>query len=236
MLNNRFAGEALEKIRKFYEAGIEMNGQIVLCKGINDGRELERTIKDLTAYLPYMESLSVVPVGLTKYRKDLYHLDPFTPEDAGKVLDTIHKWQQYCMEKYHTHFVHAGDEWYLLAGEEFPEAERYDGYIQLENGVGMMRLLYDEFMEALEEGREEAEEALKLRFSWKMCSGARKCLRNRSSRRPAGARPLWRQESWRRLFCGSWRQPLRYSIRTFPYRWSRWKICFLESGLPCRGF
>ncbi len=167
MLNNRFAGEALEKIRKFYEAGIEMNGQIVLCKGINDGRELERTIKDLTAYLPYMESLSVVPVGLTKYRKDLYHLDPFTPEDAGKVLDTIHKWQQYCMEKYHTHFVHAGDEWYLLAGEEFPEAERYDGYIQLENGVGMMRLLYDEFMEALEEGREEAEEALKLRFSWK---------------------------------------------------------------------
>ena len=150
MLHNRFAGEALKKIDRLYEAGIQMNGQIVLCKGENDGEELERTLRDLFKYLPYMESLSVVPVGLTKYREGLYPLEPFTKEDAIEVIKTIEKWQNICMEEHGYHFVQASDEWYLLAGLPLPEEERYDGYIQLENGVGMLRLLMTEFEEALE--------------------------------------------------------------------------------------
>ncbi len=149
MLHNRFAGEALKKIDTLYQGGVHMNGQIVLCKGVNDGVELERSISDLTKYLPYMESVSVVPVGLSKYREGLYPLEPFTKEDAEQVLEMIHKWQDKCMESHGTHFVHASDEWYLLAEQPLPEEDNYDGYIQLENGVGMLRLLIDEFHEAL---------------------------------------------------------------------------------------
>lgn len=149
MLHNRFAGEALDKIRRFYEGEIEMNGQIVLCKGVNDGAELERSIKELADYLPYMQSLSVVPVGLTKFRDGLYPLKPFEKEDAKEVLEIIHKWQKICYEKHGIHFVQASDEWYLLAEEPFPPEENYDGYIQLENGVGMIPLLESEFDECL---------------------------------------------------------------------------------------
>ena len=148
MLHNRFAGDALTKVDKLYEAGIHMNGQIVLCKGVNDGEELERSIRDLTKYLPYLQSVSVVPVGLTKYRDGLYPLEAFTKEDAVQVLDTIEKWQKEIYKEYGYHFIHAGDEWYILAEREMPEEERYDGYMQLENGVGMLRLLMNEFEEA----------------------------------------------------------------------------------------
>ena len=151
MLHNRFAGTALEKIKKLYDAGIEMNGQIVLCKGINDGEELERTISDLSRYLPYMESLSVVPVGLTKYRDGLYPLEAFQKEDAEAALAIIERWQKRLYQRYGTHFVQASDEFYILAEREIPPAEQYDGYIQLENGVGMVRLLLDECREALED-------------------------------------------------------------------------------------
>ena len=141
MLNNRFAGQALEKAWKLARAGITMNGQIVLCKGVNDGAELERSISDLSAYLPNLESVSVVPVGLSKYRDGLFPLEPFTPQDARQVLAAIHKWQDKLYDAHGVHFVHASDEWYILAGEELPEEERYDGYLQLENGVGMLRHL-----------------------------------------------------------------------------------------------
>lgn len=144
MLHNRFAGKALDKIRKLYDAGIEMNGQIVLCKGVNDGDELERTIADLKQYLPHMKSVSVVPVGLSRFREGLYPLEPFVKEDARKLLDSVHRWQRRLAEEYGTRFIHASDEWYLLAGEAFPEEAAYDGYPQLENGVGMLRLLHDE--------------------------------------------------------------------------------------------
>ena len=157
MLNNRFAGQALEKVTKLYEAGITMNGQIVLCKGINDGAELERSISDLTAYLPHLESVSVVPVGLTRFRDGLYPLEPFEQEDAVKVLRCIHDWQDKIYPEYGLHFVHASDEWYVMAGEELPEAGRYDGYLQLENGVGMLRLMTDEFNEALALAEEETD-------------------------------------------------------------------------------
>ncbi len=145
MLNNRFAGTILERIRKFYEAGIPMNGQIVLCKGINDGEELWRSISDLMEFVPVMESLSVVPVGLSDYRDGLFHLEPFEKEDACEVIDIIEHFQKKAYEKYGIHFVQASDEWYINAGRDFPEAERYDGFVQLENGVGMVRLLMDEF-------------------------------------------------------------------------------------------
>ena len=149
MLHNRFAGEALKKVDILYRGQIEMNGQIVLCKGVNDGEELERTIRDLTGYLPYLKSVSIVPVGLTKYRDGLYPLEPFTKEDAREVLSVIHRWQEKIYQEHGIHMIHAGDEWYVLAEEEVPEQERYDGYLQLENGVGMMRLLFNEVQEAL---------------------------------------------------------------------------------------
>lgn len=149
MLHNRFAGEALKKVDILYRGQIEMNGQIVLCKGVNDGEELERTIRDLTGYLPYLKSVSIVPVGLTKYRDGLYPLEPFTKEDAREVLSVIHRWQEKIYQEHGIHMIHAGDEWYVLAEEEVPEKERYDGYLQLENGVGMMRLLFNEVQEAL---------------------------------------------------------------------------------------
>ena len=150
MLNNRFAGETLKKVDRFYEGGIQMNGQIVLCKGINDGKELGRSIRDLSKYLPLLQSVSVVPVGLTKFRDGLYPLEPFTKEDAIEVIAMIEMWQKKFYEEYGLHFIHAGDEWYIKAGLELPEEERYDGYLQLENGVGMLRLLQNEFAEAYE--------------------------------------------------------------------------------------
>ena len=149
MLNNRFAGDIFPKVQRLYEAGIEMNGQIVLCKGINDGEELERSIRDLSKYLPHLRSVSVVPVGLSRYRENLYPLEPFTKEDAQNVLDTVKKWQEQLYPQYGLHFIHCSDEWYILAQQPIPREEEYDGYLQLENGVGMVRLLENEVLEDL---------------------------------------------------------------------------------------
>ena len=163
MLNNRFAGEALKKVKRFYEAGIEMNGQIVLCKGINDREELERSLSDMYGYLPHLRSVSIVPVGLSKYRDGLYPLEPFTKEDAIKLLTTVEKWQAKAMEEYGIHFVHASDEWYILADRAMPDEESYDGYLQLENGVGMVRLMLEEFAEALNEAKEKKQKGLRIK-------------------------------------------------------------------------
>ncbi len=151
MLHNRFAGESLKKIDTLYEAEVPMNGQIVLCKGLNDGAELERTIGDLVRYIPYMESVSVVPVGLTRFRDGLYPLKPFEKEDAEAVLEIIERWQKKIYAEHGIHFIHASDEFYLKAERPMPEAERYDGFPQLENGVGMLRLQDMEVDEALEQ-------------------------------------------------------------------------------------
>ena len=150
MLNNRFAGEALKKVDRLYEAGISMNGQIVLCKGVNDGEELSFSIRELMKYLPHLQSVSVVPVGLTKFREGLYPLEPFTEDDAVKVLDLICDFQEQIYKEHGIHFVHASDEWYIMAGRELPREESYDGYLQLENGVGMLRLMLSEFEEGLQ--------------------------------------------------------------------------------------
>ncbi|HAU84149.1 MAG TPA: radical SAM protein [Lachnospiraceae bacterium] len=144
MLHNRFAGEALKKLQKLYDNRIEMNSQIVLCKGLNDGAELERSIEYLSNMLPYMESLSVVPVGLTRFRDNLAPLKKFNKEDAIEVLNTIHKWQDKLLKEHGTRFVFASDEWYLTAEMPIPDEAYYEGYNQIENGVGMIRSLEDE--------------------------------------------------------------------------------------------
>ena len=149
MLHNRFAGEIFDKVKRLKDAGIIMNGQIVLCRGVNDGAELERSIRELTAYMPQLESVSVVPVGLARYRDGLYPLEPFTKEDACEVLDLIHGWQEKLYKEWGNHFIHAGDEWYILAERPIPEEKTYDGYLQLENGVGMVRLLDEEVAQTL---------------------------------------------------------------------------------------
>ena len=153
MLRNRFAGRSLKHLDTLRDAGIHMNGQIVLCKGWNDGEALDKTLHDLLGYAPLMESVSVVPVGLTDYREGLCPLEPFLKEDARAVIRTVEAVQEEAAERFGFHFVHASDEFYLTAGYELPEAGRYDGYPQLENGVGMLRLLGDEVDEALSEDR-----------------------------------------------------------------------------------
>lgn len=166
MLHNRFAGEKLKFLDILYENHIEMNGQVVVCKNVNDGKELERTMEDLSKFLPFMRSVSAVPAGITKYREGLYPLELFTKEEAEQVIDMIEIRQKKYYEEFGLHFIHASDEWYILAEREFPEEERYDGYIQLENGVGMMRLLINEFEEALEELRKSSEyERLRTSFA-----------------------------------------------------------------------
>ena len=159
MLNNRFAGKALEKAKRFYEAGLVMNGQIVLCKGVNDKDELERTISDLYEYLPYLQSVSIVPVGVTKYREGLYKMDAWEKEDAEYLIDQVEKWQKKAYAQYGLHFVHASDEWYINANRTLPEAERYDGYLQIANGVGTMRSMLDEFEDELANFAEYKEDA-----------------------------------------------------------------------------
>ena len=150
MLHNRFAGTSLRHIRTLYDAGIQMNGQVVLCKGWNDGEELTRTLRDLLEYAPLMQSVSVVPVGLTDFRKGLCPLEPVEKEDAQETIRIIEEIQRQAMERFGIHFAHASDELYLTAALPLPEEGRYDGYLQLENGVGMLRLLDNEVDEALE--------------------------------------------------------------------------------------
>lgn len=155
MLHNRFAGmEALDKIKRLYQGQIEMNSQIVLCLGINDGKELDRSIWDLSRFFPYMKSLSVVPVGLTKYREGLAKLKKFEKEDARNVLKQIESWQEKFLKELGTRFVHASDEWFLTAELPIPTKEYYEGYGQIENGVGMIRSFEDEVDLALKKYKE----------------------------------------------------------------------------------
>ena len=162
MLNNRFAGDALKKADRLFEAGLYINGQIVLVKGVNDGKELERTLSDLYKRLPYIQSLSIVPIGITKYREGLYPVEPFNREDALGLIGKIQKWQEKAYREYGTHFVHLSDEWYIMAGVDMPEEEVYDGYLQLSNGVGMIRSMLTEFEEELDSFKDFKEEEEKL--------------------------------------------------------------------------
>lgn len=149
MLRNKRAGETIEVMRRFAAAGIVMNCQIVCCPGWNDGEELLRTMRDLEAMAPGVHSVSIVPVGLTKYREGLEKLTPFTPEHAAETLDMVTAFGDECLKKHGTRLFFCGDEMYLLAGRELPPDEFYEEHTQLENGVGMLRLLETEFKSAL---------------------------------------------------------------------------------------
>lgn len=145
MLNNKNSGKIAEYMDRLHEAGITMNGQIVLCKGLNDKEELDYSIEQLVKYLPHMQSVSVVPVGLSKHREGLYHLEAFNKEECLDVTRTIEKWQKKIFDTHGSHFIHCGDEFYIMAGVDVPKEATYDDYLQLENGVGMTRLLIDSF-------------------------------------------------------------------------------------------
>lgn len=151
MLKNRFADKLIAYMDRLFEAQITMNGQIVLCKGLNDKEELAYSIEKMTAYLPHLQSVSIVPVGLSKHREGLYPLEPFEQEDAKAVIELIDKWQIACKKKHQTHFIHGADEFYFLAGVSVPEEVTYDNYLQLENGVGSTRL----FIETVKEHQKQ---------------------------------------------------------------------------------
>ena len=149
MMNNRFAGETLGLLRRFADAGIRMNCQLVLCPGWNDGEELQRSMHDLAALAPAVESVAVVPVGLTKYREGLTPLRPFTAEEAAAVLDAVEHFGDMLLASIGTRLIYPADEWYLKAGRAIPSTAFYEEMLQLENGVGMSALLRAQFAEAL---------------------------------------------------------------------------------------
>ena len=149
MLGNKRGGESLNIMRRFAEAGIKMNCQIVCCPGINDGEELRFSMEELSKMYPSVNSVSIVPVGLTKHREGLYPLTPFCKETAAETLQLVNDFGTACKEKYGTRIFFCADELYLKAEEPIPEEEYYEEYPQLENGVGMLRLLQTEFLSAL---------------------------------------------------------------------------------------
>jgi len=149
MMNNRFAGQKLKYLRQMTDSGINLNCQIVLCPGLNDGRELERTLRDLGNLMPNISSIAVVPVGLSKFRDNLYPLKCFDKKSAGEALDIIQKFQQEFLDKYKTRLVFPSDEFFLIAEREIPEYDYYEDFSQYENGVGMLRSIEDEFLQAL---------------------------------------------------------------------------------------
>lgn len=139
MLNNKNAGKIMTQLDTLITSGIEMHTQIVLCPDINDGSELEKTISDLYALHPSVLTMAIVPVGLSRYRENCYSLQVFTPEQALAVVTMVSKWQQKCRKKSGTSFVYLSDEFYLTAGQPIPEYDFYDGFPQLENGIGLIR-------------------------------------------------------------------------------------------------
>lgn len=150
MLKNKRAGESIEVIRRFARHNITMNCQIVSCPGINDGPALDRTLRELAEMFPAVNSISVVPVGVTKYREGLYPLRPYTKEEAEQVLEQVEAFAQRHLEEQGTRLVWCSDEFYLLAGRELPEDAYFEEYTQLDNGVGMLRLLTEEFRRGLD--------------------------------------------------------------------------------------
>lgn len=151
MLRNRFAGDIMDKMRKLTDSGITVNCQIVLCRGINDGSELDRTIKDLTVLYPVMSSISVVPVGITRYRDGLAELKPFDTDSSAAVIDQVENWQHCLMEKSGSRVVYIADEFYIMAGRPIPPYSAYEDFPQIENGVGMTAMFREEFNEYLGE-------------------------------------------------------------------------------------
>ncbi|CAK7022225.1 DUF512 domain-containing protein [Tissierella sp.] len=149
MLNNKNAGNVYEILKRFKDAKLEVNCQIVLVPGVNDGPELDRTLYDLSKLYPTIESVAVVPVGITKYREKLQELKPYTKESANDLLNFISDKQEYFLEKLDTRFVFASDEFFASTKRELPKHDEYEGFPQLENGVGLMKSFEDEVIKEL---------------------------------------------------------------------------------------
>ena len=150
MMHNKRAGEVLSYLKRLADAGISLCGQIVLCKGINDGAELDRSLRDLSELFPAMQSVSIVPAGLTRYREKLYPLEGFSAEDSAKVIDQVNAFAEAFKEKNGSRMFFCSDEFYLKAGLSLPQEEHYEGYPQIENGVGMITSLMTEFKDEIE--------------------------------------------------------------------------------------
>ena len=158
MMGNPSAGEKLRYIKMLTDGGIKVNSQLVLCPGINDGKELERSISELSALCPNLQSIAVVPVGLTKHREGLYPLRTFNAEEAKQVVEITERWGDKLAENNESRIVYASDEFYLLAGLPIPEPEFYGDFDQLDNGVGLLALLQQEFRSAMMQAGEFNEE------------------------------------------------------------------------------
>ena len=150
MMKNKWAGDSLKVLYRLAEAGVKINCQLVLCPGINDGDELKRSINDLTALYPSVSSIACVPVGLTKFREGLPHLDGYTQKTAAETLELIEKMGDECLSKHGERIVFASDEFYIKSGKKLPDSDYYGDFDQLDNGVGLCALLKDEFTQALE--------------------------------------------------------------------------------------
>lgn len=155
MMKNPFAGESLKFVRMLTEGGIKINTQIVLCPGYNDGEQLEYSLSELAKLGPNLQSIAVVPVGLTRYREKLTPLRGFFPQEAVEVVKTMERWGEYFCKEYGTRTAYVSDEFYILAGKDFPPYEFYEDFAQLENGVGMMTLMQHDFTQALKEAQLE---------------------------------------------------------------------------------
>ncbi len=145
MMKNKHSGEVLSYLEKFKNGGTHMRGQIVLCKGVNDGEELLRTMRDLEALYPAMDSVSIVPAGLTKFRDGLYPLEAFTKKECREVIKTVTEFGDRCKEKHGTRLFYPADELYIKCGMPLPNADFYEDFTQIENGVGMIASLAEEF-------------------------------------------------------------------------------------------
>ena len=161
MMKNKDAGKVLSVIKRFNDAGIKINCQLVLCPGYNDGEELKRTLSDLTE-LQNAECIAAVPVGLTKYRDGLADLDPFNPITAAETIDIIDRYGEECIKKYGSRRIYASDEFYLLAKRQMPDADYYGEFLQLENGVGLWALLLKEATDAIAEEEYKLEQKRKI--------------------------------------------------------------------------
>ena len=145
MMKNKHAGEVLSYLGRMADAGIALCTQIVLCKGLNDGTELDRTMRDLIQYHPSLRSCAIVPVGLTKYREKLYPLEAFSPEECAAVIEQVNAFGEECLQKFGTRIFYCSDEFYVRAGLPLPEEAYYEDYSQIENGVGMLTSMRSEF-------------------------------------------------------------------------------------------
>ena len=153
MMKNRHSGDIMEKLQRLFAAGIHIHAQIVCCPGWNDGAVLEKSYRDLVALSDFVEDMAIVPVGITKNKDGLPDLRLFTRESAATVVETVTRWQEDCRRRLGRSFVYLGDEFYVLAGEKMPPVDWYDGFPQLENGIGLTQNFLSEWEKAVQRHR-----------------------------------------------------------------------------------